>query len=313
MTNLRFGPLLLLLFVAPCLTAYVVAGCRTKVVVSVLDRSRTPVRGLSAQNFRATFHGRPASILSSQYSESPRRVAIVLDASSSVTEDKLSWDMARTLAVNIALAPGIRAGLVVFATSVVETLDFSHSGHEIVERIKQLSIPSVRWKDRQTALRDSILQAADLFGTPEVGDSVYIVSDGGDNRSQASRANVEQQLSNRGLRAFAYILKNRAALNDEERPGEYELRQLAEVTGGTSQGSFGPAQKDPETQLQHDLAKLSDQMVKFYQLEVALPEGYDKGIWKVEVVNAEGIKMKHIFIRSVHEFAACSKGKDEGK
>ena len=61
---------------------------------------------------------------------------------------------------------------------------------------------------------------------------IYIVSDGGDNRSGVSRKAVEEELAfQRGIRAFVFLIQHDAK-TPEERQGAVELPEFAKQTGG---------------------------------------------------------------------------------
>ena len=99
-----------------------------------------------------------------------------------------------------------------------------------IERIHALYSRSPKGR---TALYNSVNAATALFGTPQFGDSIYLVTDGGDNRSTVTLEQLENELIRRGIRLFFFLVsRNGSSKTPEERQGPDDARDLSEATGG---------------------------------------------------------------------------------
>jgi len=277
------------------------------VTVNVVDNQGQSVAGLDARAFHATLNGQSA-VISAVRSETVSRIVIVLDVTRSVTGER-SWNLARQASEDIISSSQITTelGLVLYAPDFLKTLDFTHSPLEILESIKQMVDRPKRalMGKAQTALRDAIQQAVELFGTPKVGDTVYVVSDAGENAGQTGSAALEHLLLERRVRLFAFIF-SMYAFPTSKMPGGFEnVAGLTDPTGGDFAGSEGGMVATKP--LQAEVSRLHDQIFHFYSVELSLPTASDKERkLNVEIVDDHGKKRKDLQTKYPKKILTCS-------
>ncbi len=87
---------------------------------------------------------------------------------------------------------------------------------------------------KRTALYSAVEKSLQLFGAPQFGDAVYIISDGGDDFGPDKRKEVAQELMRRGVRTFAFLVQEPpgSPLTAAERNGPTDLVEFVKSTGG---------------------------------------------------------------------------------
>lgn len=88
-----------------------------------------------------------------------------------------------------------------------------------------------------TALWSAVGEAAKMFGTPSLGDTIYVISDGGDNRSRTHMRDVLQALTGSGIRLFATVLADPIGIRSrtpEELNGPGSIEEAVRTTGGSA-------------------------------------------------------------------------------
>jgi VWA domain containing CoxE-like protein len=281
--------------------AQISTGCESRTIaVNVLDHEGNIVADVKPAEFRAEFHGRPLEILSSSKSSAPRRVMVLVDLSGSLlrVEGVVHW-----LAENVMNSPPeeLQLALVLFSDHVIDSVDFSGSREHMNRLLTKLPPASGR-----TALFDTLIYATNMFGQPLPGDSIYLISDGGDNASKSRREDVETKLLATGIRVFAFNPGKSEPTNDEEETNvaAYMLRDLTGLTGATV-----PILKvEPfEKQMVSVLQRSYRQTAEFYELHLQLPaEPITKPLrWDLQVVDAQGKKRKGVHVIYPRELAPC--------
>ena len=169
-----------------------------------------------------------------------RRIVIVLDASGSMKD---SWRHAVSSGSIVAsLAEGhARLALLIFNDKVVEQIGFDRGNSAVEERLKDLQNNGEFAKTSVhggSAINDAIASAIVLLVDPTTADSIYVVSDGHDNKSHTDQWDIKQKLSASGIRVFADVLRQ---WNGSGRVYQSELlgtgpdfQDLAQLTGGAS-------------------------------------------------------------------------------
>ena len=296
-------------------------NCRRRtVLVNVVDRDGFPVQGFSAEHFRASFRGQPVRILSAQVESRPRRIVVLLDASGSMQSTPSKWEMARRMAGDlIALIPAENSvALVTFGDKVYETVGFSQKPKEALEKIISLESPKpTKGKiGGRTALWDALLAALAMFGSPQSGDLIYVISDGGANVGRSSLRDVERAFLDSGTRAFAFALVDFSAMRSpEETNGLSNMKELTELTGGNlicvTVEYYAPRKHSDGVAL--GVRALYQQMISFYRLEIELPQDIDKPReWKLELVPGMGFKPADFRVTYPRKLLPC-RAKDAAK
>jgi hypothetical protein len=307
----------------PTLRAQEATCSQETVFANVTDPDGNPAPGLKATNFRASFRGRPVQILSASMNIEPRRIVLLLDASGSMLGPETGkWKAALGVAKNLVekLPPPHSIGLLVFALKIDERVDFTQNRQAILDLLNNLQAGEKALPKglRTTALWDAILEGLALLGSPQPGDAIYAITDGGDNASITSPGKVKRALLAARVRLFA-LLPPLSCLGSgrtlEEIEGPDTLEDLANTTGGalvsgclTTLASLGGGQALEPAQLQAALDGLYRQMIKFYTLEVELPQPVDKmRDWKLEVVGLPQ-RSKHMSLVYPRKLVPCALG-----
>lgn len=293
--------------------------CTSRTVfATAIDREGSPLRGLTAKDFRARFRGKPAEVRSATLDMGPRRIVLVLDASGSMTSGE-AWDAATVLAQDLyRFAPwNISFALVIFASKVLRTVGWE-------ERLTLFgtlaALPANRalapQGQRKTALYDAVARALQLLEPPQMGDVIYVITDGGeDNSSKTERSKIRRQMLGREVRVFSFLLLQPfgRARTLEEASALMALRDLVEETGGgmlelVAAGTlprFWPRSKQDRAALAA-AKRLYQQMGVFYRLELELPQLVDKPRrWNLEVVNEKGKRRHEVSVLYSRHLLPC--------
>jgi von Willebrand factor type A domain len=277
------------------------------VTVNVRDRQGNFITGLSPSSFLVTQNGTPITVSSADMEVGPR-VVLLLDVTGSMTSQAAKWQTVKLVSEHMVLSSrnSFRVALVLFASDVVETLDFSHSGKEILERVRRLGDGQTvaRKGKRQTALLDAALRASTLFGVPEAGDAIFVITDGGDNASQVRVSEVEQKLSAAGVRFFAFVLSDEyVAAVSELLEAREMLSDLARWTAGTVLEVDAPVSLGSRTET--SLNKLYDQIARFYRLELGTVGTDKKSRWSFAVLGSPGKVRKDLTVTYPRQLPVC--------
>lgn len=202
------------------------------ILVDALD-SNFHIQTFEPDDLRVEVNRKPVQVLSVLLDKRPRRIVVMVDTSGSmeVSPQKRGWGLtlpAAAYAVDIVPANGT-AALVTFSDKLQrESGDFEERN---VVGAKVLNLKS-RQPQGATRLWDSIHQVLNDFTSLSLGDAVYVVTDGGDNKSKFSIAQLKKEFTNRGIRIFAFLVQRAAPRTEEENEGASELEDLAKFTGG---------------------------------------------------------------------------------
>ena len=294
----RWARFVVFLLLALLVRAQESGVCSESVIVSVRDHRGQQVADLLPSSFRATLGSSVLNIRSASFRTSSPRIVLLLDRSGSMNQS-----FASTLAKNfVALNAGkAHIAVVLFSDHVIDTINFDTPRAEILQKLSKL-----QELGGLTAFYNSLIYGASLFGTPEPGDAVYAITDGGDNESNSGKYGVERELQSKGVRLFAFDLSHRNFSTEEEEAGHNNLRRLTEMTGGAtiSMASL-PAGKEGE-RLNADLRGLYEAMERFYILQVEAPTLEKESRWKLEALDADGGKRKDVEVAYPGNLGPCS-------
>ena len=134
----------------------------------------------------------------------------------------------------------------------------------------------------RTALHDAILQGLQLLDHPSSADALYVLSDGGDNASKHSTAEVKQGLAVTSVRLFAVLLHPESGVRNrapEELSGPDELYDIARKSGGeilsTAAWHIGQialsADSEGKLKTHETLARLYETILRNSLLEIEIP------------------------------------------
>jgi Mg-chelatase subunit ChlD len=310
----------LLLVFSLCLRAQTISDCRQyTVIVNALEAHGIPIRGLSINNFRASSRGRELNILSSQFTEnSTGRIVVLLDASGSMRgeHDPNKWKIALTAASEFMTSAPDRQqiSLITFADRVKENFHAAER-QAIVEWLRSPAALETANVKGQTALYDSILDALKGLEPAQPGDSIYVITDGGDNKSSETMSRLDHKLQTSGSRLFVFLLDD--AVTEEENLGARDLYELTHRSGGflvsVSPHKFGPTvtgsydyDNKVLTAIRTSTRITKEEIGNYYVLgvqpqnRVSRPEN-----WKLEAVDAQGRKRKDVSLAYPNKLPGC--------
>ena len=186
---------------------------------------------LRLQDLQVGVKGDQASIISLVEVKHSPRVILLIDTSGSMgpANGEHIWGIGLPTAkfAADALPPGASVALGTFSEQlqVSEFQDQTSLTNQVLALGKQE--PSHR-----TALYDAVSNASSRFKTPQFGDTIFVVTDGGDNHSSIRLPKLEDELIARGVRVFVFLVANQQFLTPEEREGPTNMEELAQKTGG---------------------------------------------------------------------------------
>jgi Mg-chelatase subunit ChlD len=283
------------------------AVCKERTVaVNVIDREGEEVAGLPPTAFRGELRGQLLEMKLLAPANTPRRIVILVDLSGSTRE---SARMARLMAGHLAVhvqQNKLQPALVLFSDRIIDTVDFSQSREEVVRRLVKLPDPHGR-----TALFDALKYAANLFGQPSPGDSVYLISDGYENASKIGREEVTRELVAKRIRLYILRLGGGQFFATEEENTESALAaDLAEATGGSVLNLYLDSSESNSEHTKLVLQRLYRQMADFYEMRLQMPAMLPRKWqpWNLEVVDERGKKRKDIHVIYPHTLAPCGEG-----
>lgn len=193
------------------------------VPVTVLDPLGRMVTGLDAENFQVLENGVPQKIISFGSEDSPLSIGIVLDTSGSMGGN-LAISRQAVVEFFKSANPEDEAFLVEFNDRPELVVPFTHNLGEIQNRIMY-----TRSKGN-TALLDGVtLAIATMKKAAHPRKALILVSDGGDNHSRYTEAEVKNRVKESDVQIYAMgIFSGGGDINDDP----VLLTRLSELTGG---------------------------------------------------------------------------------
>jgi VWA domain-containing protein len=297
MLNLRIDVLLLAAtsVLCPSMAAQSTDSCPLPhILVNVVDKQGKIVLGLPPESFQLSAGDGAVTVKSAQ-GGTGHRVVLLVDVSGSISKSEHTWQLARVLAGNLLVAgpSSARVALVLFSDHIIDTIGFDQLTSEIVERLAKMENGKGR-----TAILDSIDYSIKLLQPAEVGDVIYIISDGGENASKVHRSDIETKLLGQGIRLFAFILQPKTPfVTPEEATGPTLLLELTRLTGGAIVDEDSVAALDARPQLSALLHRGYDEMAHFYNLQLSIPDRWaKKERLRLEILDEDGKKRKDVSV-----------------
>ncbi len=312
--------IVLLLTASFAVRAQTVDECRERrVIVNVLDAHGLPIKNLTKDDFKASDRGKPLNIVWSQHRDDPGvRITVLLDVSSSMngSGDGVSnkWRIARTAALEFvsSAATQARVSLMPFASGAGQKFQTLSDRHSIETWLNSPAVREAKEVKGITPLYDAIETALKDLGAPELGDAIYVITDGGDNASRARTSELERSLENSGVRLFAFLLNS--PMTEEERSTIHDLYELTHKSGGflvsvSRQSAFDSLAsfdfgEHMSAALQASTRMLQAQIGSYYVLGIQFPDNHPTlEAWKLDIVDAEGRKRKDAATAYPHKIA----------
>lgn len=225
--------------------------CRSKdLPVLVRDTHSLPIDGLVPEDFSAKTKGQPIRVVSATPGPRPRRVVMLLDTSGSMQgiQGSGQWKLALEIVNQFAraLSPHSQLAFLTFDETVHDTIDFSAGNPAVLAQLRRMldgngfSSKNVRGR---TALFDAVHSGLQLIQNASVGDILFVVTDGGDNKSRVKREDLERELVRSGVGFYAVLIMDAQSggrgRTPEELSGPDILYEVADTTGGEVFGPVG--------------------------------------------------------------------------
>ena len=314
----RLLPMLLAL--SSGLSGQVGAECRQTLVVNALDRRDLPFGGLSANDFRATSQGQEVHIVSSQFMENGTgKTIVLLDASGSMGGGKSNkWKIALTAVSEfVSSAPQqMQISFMAFADTIRQKFSAVDGRKAIEEWLQDATTPNPANLKGSTALYDTILTALKELEPRQPGNALYVITDGGDNKSSEAITRLDRELQSTGTRLFVFLLND--AQTEEQRIDARELYELTQKSGGllvsvgsdrigvTPTGSYSYDSK-VVTAIRTSTRIVEAEIGNYYVLAIQPQNGVSKPeAWKLEAVDVRGRKRKDVSLAYPSKLPGCA-------
>lgn len=202
-----------------------------RVYASVINARTHVVAGLGAQDFSAQLNGKPTPIKSVEQNRSQHRVVILIDHSGSM---RGKWEAVHQAALDILqkLPPQTSTSVAIFDEKVRDLVPLTRNRQAAIDAVEQFFAAN-RPKSTRTRLFDTLDAALSSLGPSVSGDTLYAITDGGDNLSVNDKSRLEKQLIMSRARFFVALLTVAQPSTHEEIDGPKSLADLASKTGGT--------------------------------------------------------------------------------
>ena len=339
----RFAAVCTILWSVALLAQEQLSCLHKTVAVSVVQRdSGEPVPGLGPTNFQARARGKQLRIASARVDPGPKRVLVILDSSGSMVGDKWRWQTARKAGM-VPLqsdSPSNSVAVIVFASKVDLKVGFQ-SGRDAALGALQ-SLPEdpkhLPKGPRATALLDAVTEGLKLFGEPQFGDTILLITDGADNASRASDKKVLREAIARSVRILVLFFSDNLPKNYSSETttylvglgadgamtvdrntsrrytmlGERGWDQAAELAGRSGGQVLlvdsNRAQNNPSQAVADIASRLNRLISEVYRLELELPEPIPKPKgWDLKVAVPKGSKAKDPELLFPRSITACPK------
>jgi hypothetical protein len=261
---------------------------------------------LHANDLNVEVDRKQVQILSFSLDSRPRRIVLMVDSSGSMetSRQKTGWGIAlpaAAYAVDVVPASA-SAALVTFSNKLQrESSEF--------ENRKVVGAKVLDLKRRQpqggTLLFDSIGQVLIDFTELSFGDAIYVVTDGGDNKSKTSFAKLSQELISRGIRVFVFLVLRQELQSEEEITGASQMENLADSTGGdVVRLSSAEIAGNNRGQLDKLAPRIISQVEDVYRIELGIPAVERAARVKVSLIDRNRRKNTTNVAYS-HQIAPC--------
>jgi von Willebrand factor type A domain len=286
--------------------------CRQRIVpVHVATRDGAPPPTLTAAHFQASVADQPVRVTTISEEQKPRRLIILLDASGSVRGGTTAgWDATVEVAAQLlAVLPPLEIGLALFSEEVEPVLAPTAVRERLIEEVERLRAgprDTQGGRRQRTALWDSLLDSARIFGPLGPGDVLYVITDGVDNFSETRPGAVTQALLASGIRLFAFAIANQGFAY-----GSGDLERIVEDTGGvvaagsaTDWRAFRAARNS--SPIGSALYAQHRQILSFHRVELELPETIARPqLWRLALTGLDENQISNVVLKYPARLYPC--------
>jgi hypothetical protein len=271
------------------------------------------------------FHARMGEVAIRITAISPverRRVLVLVDTSGSmapknnvgshqkealeVTEQTLT-ELLKELPRGVSIAYGLFNDKAVFTEGFFS--DFKQLQQAIAETRQKLE----KQDEGGTALFDALQQATGRFETPQPGDTIVLLSDGGENKSKTTEGKFEKEMRRSGVRVALLFVNQRST--DYAAPFVPTIIELAHETGGAvgiiDISDMSWASKKEGSSNREALRRFwTQQILNGYLMQVQTPATLVKPRkWKLTIGAKNNAELKHVTIQYPAKLAPCAVSK----
>lgn len=271
MASLTCGAALL---VAPVRLVRGQEGEQHVVLVNVLDRDGNQVPGLSTANFRGEYRGKPLTVVSVTPDKNPRRIAMLVDPSSSQPGSP-EWSAAEELVK--CVTPQHSAIVLTAAGANLRLSERTTDEETLIQALRGAS--AMKKPFGLKTPMEGVMQASGAFRDKGLDNVVCLFSNGLE-PFLTDPTVIVRAVAQTGVRVIVVLTPG----FDQRVTGW--TASVAEATGGVV--CRLPA-------LQKKLHTINSMITDAYRLEIALPLVVDQQRkWKLEVVGPDGKKLPNV-------------------
>lgn len=328
-----------MVFVAGAMACYAQSCGPQAVIVDVLNARGLPIPDLPPSSFRASSHGKAAMVLSASLRSDPSaRTYVLLDMGESMggigAQGIDKWKIARAAASEfLAVAPSqAEISLETFSAEIERKFpsgDGRQAMQDWLNNAESLRASELRGK---SAIHRAILETAKAMEPTRAGDSIFVITDGRNDKNFSMASSVADELGVHGIRLFSFVLDDSRHADSgiaagglgesapPPNPGATELSDLVARSGGVGYTlypggrrvgqSFGVSYGYDERTHQNvrtSVAEIDITIRYFYILGVSLPEASrGLGDFHLEVVDALGKKRTDVVAAYPAKVPGCA-------
>jgi Mg-chelatase subunit ChlD len=289
------------LFCAHCFSAEKNGCTERTVIVTARDANsgKALPDTLQAVDLRGKINDKPMQILAATKPTTPTRVVLLLDASASMAG---KWQRVVHFATDVVrkLPSSTQFALIVFAGNELRKVEFGKPGPEMITEI--MSFKGIQ-PYGDSALRDAIREAVNMFQSGVEGDAIVVVSDGRDKKSKVSMRQLLEAMWPRGIRlTFVQVINpyfaDRVEFRDQD---DRDVAALSERSGGFLFHIDNPRL------LQGTAQEIALEIESYLALRIALPAVLNKeASIHIEAVDPSGRKRKNIELGFPEKLLPCA-------
>jgi hypothetical protein len=181
-------------------------SCDVPLVVA--DYYNQPVRNLTPSDFSVRLAAIPTPIASASLDAGPKRIALVLDASSNVPEEE--WNLESEMAAELIKHARANDQFVLLVIGSTPTSGAWSSSSEVAARLQGLQSARPKGEENER-IYDALLGAANRLDPPQFGDTIFLFGHNKDFGSKTSLDQIQGLLLKNRLRFFGISFADRLA------------------------------------------------------------------------------------------------------
>jgi hypothetical protein len=299
----------LLLFLVGPFASIVAQECAVSVPATIVDEANGKfVSGIAPEMLHAKIGQALVPVREVDRIESAR-VIVLFDQSGSMDEvgatlGHMRAAMQRVQATFLTrifsqLQPQTQVLIGAFRQEAAFGNDFSRDSQELHKMLDEVSARLKKHGKDTTSVFDALQQALSRFGAARSGDTVVLLTDGGDNSSKVKAKALAQELAGGPVRVFTVLFTGSPVLTQEQLENMNWPRDFADLTGGNIYriNVADPIWiRDPwSEQARAALVRFwSEEVVSGYTLHFQMPPGTKKSNKLLLAVNSSANNGKRV-------------------